>query len=115
MNMDVKEFCMAWLKYSEVKFLLRGGEVTGEDVFSSRGLMPALAKRADKIHSLIYGVGIGASYKKYEASMLGEEVEFDDSVSKSILLHIFLYVIDQLVITSSDDKGRVVVDELLYE
>lgn len=113
--MEIKDFCLAWADKKELEFIRRGVSTTKEDVFSHRGLMPAIAKRADKICMLVFGYGIGASFKKFEASTLGEEVTFSDSAPKIIQLHCFYYVISEMMITSVDDRGRVVVDELLYE
>lgn len=113
--MEIKEFCMAWAKKDKIEFIRKNVSVTSEDVFSHRGLMPAIAKRADKICTLVFGYGLGVKYKKYEASTLGEEVIFVDGAPKIVQLHCVLYVLDQLFTSSRDDLGRLVVDELLYD
>lgn len=113
--MDIKEFCLEWAKKDNLKFKLRNGEITSEDVFSSRGLMPSIAKRVDQTAKLVFGYSIGVKFKKCEASTLGEEVEFIDGIPKVILFHCFHYVIDQIIASNKDLGGNIVVDELLYD
>lgn len=113
--MELKDFFLELVKQDNIEFTMRGAEITAEDVFSTRGLLPAFAKRADKICNLIFGYGIGASFKKIDASTLGEEVVINDSVPKFLQLHCFFHVVQELIDSSNDGRGRISVDELLYE
>lgn len=112
---DLKDFFMEWSKQEGLKFTLKGSSFTSSDVFSSRGLMPAIAKRADKTCQLVFGKGLGVSFKKYEASTLGEEVIFSDETPFIIQLHCMFYTVDELVKTTINSSKVVVIDELLYE
>jgi len=113
--MELKEFFIKWAKLEDLSFKMKDRDITAEDVFSSRGLMPAIAKRADKICRLIFDYGVGVSFKKYESSTLGEEVKFDSKLPEALVLHIFFYVVNELLQKSKDKNGNLVVDELLYE
>ena len=113
--MELKGFFIKLSEKESLTFKMKGRDITAEDVFSSRGLMPAIAKRADKICRLIFGYGVGVSFKKYEASTLGEEVSFDSGLPNVLVLHLFYYVVSELLQKSQDSSGNIVVDELLYE
>lgn len=113
--LNFKDFFLEWAKQEGVLFTMKGSSITASDVFSTRGLMPAIAKRADKTCQLVFGHGLGVSFKKYDASTLGEEVHFSDSEPFIIQLYCLFYAVDDLVRSSSNNTNVVSVDELLYE
>lgn len=101
-------------KIEEVEFLLNDKPITKEDVFADTGLLPAIARRADKLCLLCLGYGIGATFVEAEKSRLGTRVQFDDITPNTLRL-VYLYdVVMQLVDTSSS-KDEVSLDELMYD
>jgi intracellular multiplication protein IcmS len=115
--MKIKEFneCLVKIfKEEGTKFTLRGRELGLEEIFSPSGLMPAIAKRADQLSSLTLGYGIGATYKEKEASMLGNEVDFDPDTPIAIRLLMIYDVMQELRGEASVDK-KISLDELLYD
>ena len=114
MSKDVNTYLIKIFKEEEIKFTLRGRELGLEEIFSSTGLMPAIAKRADQLSSLCLGYGIGAGFKDKEASMLGTEVTFDPDTPIAVRLLMIYDVMQELKKGSSQEK-RVSLDELLYD
>lgn len=95
-------------------FTLHDRPVSYEQVFAPTGMLPAIARRADQLCSLCLGYGIGVSFDEAEKSTMGVEVTFDE-VTPNILR--FMCITDILceLIHSAPIKGKVPLDELMYD
>jgi intracellular multiplication protein IcmS len=96
------------------KFYLNNKFVTHDDVFSSKGLLPAIARRADQFCSLCLGYGLGVTFNDVEDSLLGREVIFDTVTPNSLRLLCFTDVINELI-QGGPSMDYTPLDELMYD
>ena len=96
------------------KFYLNDRFISHEEVFSSTGLLPALARRADQLCSLCLGYGLGVSFEDAENALLGMRVIFDEVTPRSLRL---LYLTDILneIIQGGVNGDYTALDELMYD
>lgn len=95
-------------------FTLRGNPITPEEIFSSNGLLPAMAKRADQIATLCFGYGIGVDLPKQEKTTLGYTVTLRPSATAFVLVLCIFDVLEEIAKNASK-KNKIAMDELLYE
>lgn len=112
--MDVFEQCKAIATALKVQYVLKGRDLSYEEVFSPTGLMPAIAKRADQLSSLAFGYGIGINIQETKQSMLGKQVSFDQD-TPTVLQIICLTDVLVGLMRSVSSNGKLSVDELLTD
>lgn len=95
-------------------YTLRGNPVTPEEIFSSTGLLPAMAKRADQIATLCFGYGIGVDLPKQEKTTLGYTVTLRPAATPFILVLCIFDVLEEIA-KQAIKKDKIAMDELLYE
>ena len=96
------------------QFSLNGRPMTMEEVFSTTGLLPGMARRADQLSSLCLGYGIGVTFEEAEGSVLGVKVIFDDITPNVLRLLCLIDVLNELMKGSS--RGEMVaLDQLMYD
>ena len=78
-------------------FSLNGRPMTMEEVFSTTGLLPGIARRADQLSSLCLGYGIGVTFEEAEGSALGVKVIFDDITPNVLRLLCLVDVLNELM------------------
>jgi len=105
--------CVLLAKAMGRDFSLRGNTLTYEEVFSDKGLLPGIAKRADQLCSLCLGYGIGVTFEQEEKSTLGYKVVFDENEDRAIRLLCILDIIKD--IADAHPSGAVPLDEILYD
>lgn len=98
----------------KVKFSYNGKVLSNEEVFSTAGLLPAMAKRADQLCSLCLGYGIGVTFDDAEKSTLGTEVKFDEATPMVLRLMCLTDVLHELI-KASANKELISLDELMYD
>ena len=98
----------------DAKFMLKGSKVSYKDMFSSNGLLPGLARRADQLSSLCLGYGIGIKIEDDDKAMLGYKVSFDEFTPNSLRIFCILDILCEIV-RMSPTKGEVSLDELMYD
>ncbi|NQY41756.1 MAG: type IV secretion protein IcmS [Legionellales bacterium] len=98
----------------QIGFILNDKPISGKEALSDKGLLPALARRADQMLTLCVGYGIGISFDEADNSILGVRVIFDNVTPESLRLLCILDVIMDIV-DYSEDKEKVPLDELLYD
>ncbi len=96
------------------KFYLNDRFVSFEEVFSEKGLLPALTKRADQLCSLCLGYGLGANYSEAEEALLGIQVLFDEVTPNVLRLLCITDVISELI-QGGPSKDYTPLDELMYD
>lgn len=96
------------------KFYLNDRFVSIEEVFSIKGLLPGIAKRADQLCSLCLGYGLGASYEEAEGALLGISVIFDEVTPNSLRLLCMTDVLNELI-QGGPSKDYTPLDELMYD
>ena len=96
------------------KFTLKGAEVNPVDVFTVKGLLPAIMRRADQLCSFCLGYGLGVDFSRAEGTTLGVTVNFDDKGANALRL---LCAADVLVeiIQNSPNPQQVSLDELMLD
>lgn len=101
-------------KTLNAKFSLNGVQITLEEVFSSTGMLPAIARRADQLSSLCLGYGIGVTIEDAEDTKLGMKVAFDD-VTPNILRYLCILDVVNELVRHKDPSGTSPLDELMYD
>lgn len=95
-------------------FSLNGRPLTMDEVFSTAGLLPGMARRADQLSSLCLGYGIGATFEEAEGAVLGVKVIFDEITPNALRLLCLVDVLNELM--RSTPRGETVpLDQLLYD
>jgi intracellular multiplication protein IcmS len=112
--MDLSEKLKNIAKKMGYHYSLKGRPLSYTEVFSDKGLLPGLSKRADQLASLCMGYGLGASYEDVEATLLGVQVTFDDFTPEVLRIFCITDVLYELVKTSPD-PSLVPLDELMYD
>lgn len=112
--MDVAKHITALMQTLNVKFTFNGKVLPYEEVFSTRGLLPGLARRADQLCSLCLGYGIGVTFEEVEKTPLGKEVRFDE-VTPMVLRLLCLYDVLNEIVKNAANKEAVALDELMYD
>lgn len=97
-----------------VKFKFNDKLLSHDTVFSPKGLLPGLARRADQLSSLCLGYGIGIVLNEAENTPLGIEVSFDEVTPQILRLLCITDVLMELIKNSSS-KELVSLDELMYD
>lgn len=114
MKKDISQLLSQISNELNAKFYLLDRMIGFDEVFSSTGLLPGLARRADQLCSLCLGYGLGISFKDTEQGILGAEVIFDDVTPLSIRLVFITDVICELI-NASPTSDYTPLDELLKE
>lgn len=97
-----------------VNFTLKGSILAPKELFSAKGLLPGLAKRADQLAQLCLGYGLGVTYEDAEDALMGSKVNFDEFTPEALRLLCITDVLYELV-KSSPTRDEVPLDELMYD
>jgi intracellular multiplication protein IcmS len=97
-----------------VSFSLHDNPISYKEVFSEKGLLPAIARRADQLCSLCLGYGIGVTFEDAEGSLLGTRVVFDD-ITPDVLRYFCITDVLYELRKASVSKDIIPLDELLYD
>jgi len=95
-------------------FSLNSRPLTMEEVFSPKGLLPGIARRADQLSSLCLGYGIGVTFEQTEGTPLGITVTFDELTPNVLRLLCMVDVLHELVLPTPRG-GMTELDQLLYD
>jgi intracellular multiplication protein IcmS len=112
--MDIAKQLAAIAASMKVRFTFSEKPISYDEVFSTTGLLPGLARRADQLSSLCLGYGIGATFDDAEKALLGIQVKFDE-VTPSVLRLLCLTDVMMELIKSAGSKDAVSLDELMYD
>ena len=112
--MDLFEYCKNLARTMGLSFTLRRRALTEDEVFSSTGMFPNIAERANKSCVSCFGYGIGVHFVPEERSMLGKKVEVDEKAPLLIALHFITDVLIELSVKNASD-GVVELEELLMD
>lgn len=96
------------------KFYLNERFVSFEEVFSTTGLLPAIARRADQLCSLCLGYGLGATFDEAEGALLGIRVVFDEVTPNVLRLLCMTDVLNELI-QGGPSRDYTPLDELMYD
>jgi intracellular multiplication protein IcmS len=111
---DIPEQMIKIVRAMNGRFSLNGRPMTMEEVFSTTGLLPGIARRADQLSSLCLGYGIGATFEEAEGAALGMKVIFDDVTPNALRLLCLIDVVTELM--KGTARGEMtVLDQLLYD
>ncbi len=112
--MDLSTQLSMITKKMGMNFTWKNKSISQKDAFSTKGLLPALTKRADGLSQLCLGYGLGASYQDLKESLLGKEIIFDNFTPSSLRLICILDVLIEIQKMSSS-RELVALDELMYD
>ncbi len=111
---DISEKLAKVARAMGANFSLNGRPLTLDEVFSSTGLLPGIARRADQLCSLCLGYGLGANFEEAEGSLLGNRVAFDDITPDVLRLLCMTDVLHELA-QSTPRGGITPMDQLMYD
>lgn len=97
-----------------VKFTLKGDVVEPTTVFTEKGLLPAIMRRADQLCSFCLGYGLGVDFSRADGTMLGVTVNFDDKAPVALRLLCAADVLVEIV-QNSPNPQQVALDELMLD
>jgi intracellular multiplication protein IcmS len=113
-NPDISQQMIKIARLLNAQFSLNSRPMTMDEVFSTSGLLPGIARRADQLSSLCLGYGIGVSFEELEGSALGVKVIFDDITPNALRLLCLIDVLSELM--KGTPKGEVTsLDQLTYD
>lgn len=113
-SLDISKQMIKIARSLNVQFTLSGRPLTMDEVFSTTGLLPGMARRADQLSSLCLGYGIGVTFEEAEGSLLGVKVIFDEITPNVLRLLCLTDVLNEL--TKSTPRGDPApMDQLLYD
>ncbi len=111
---DISEQMIKIARMMNGRYSLNGRPLTMEEVFSTTGMLPGIARRADQLSSLCLGYGIGVTFEEAEGSPLGVKVIFDDITPNVLRLLCLVDVLNELM--KSTPRGDVTaLDQLMYD
>jgi len=113
-NMEISKQMAAIATSLGVRFKFNEKFISYDEVFSSKGLLPGLARRADQLCSLCLGYGIGVGFEDVESAPLGIQVVFDE-VTPQILRLLCITDVMMELIKLAPSKDAVSLDELMYD
>lgn len=96
------------------KFTLKGNVVEPKDIFTDKGLLPAIMRRADQLCSFCLGYGLGVDFSRADGSMLGVTVNFDDKGPSALRLLCAADVLVEIV-QNAPNSQQVALDELMLD
>lgn len=112
--MDLTNSLCNLAKSVGANFTFCGKPIKHEEIFSQTGLLPSIAQRADRVCSLCFGYGIGATFVEAEKALLGVEVQFDD-ITPSVLRLIYIYDVLLEIVKAAPTPDQIPLDELMYD
>lgn len=96
------------------RYSLNGRPLTMEEMFSTTGILPGIARRADQLASLCLGYGLGVTFEDAEGSLLGISVTFDELTPNALRVLCMIDVLNELM--RGTRKGDLsAMDQLLYD
>lgn len=114
MEFDITQSLIKIAAALNAKFYLNNRFMSFDEVFSSTGLLPAIARRADQLCSLCLGYGLGVTFSDAENALLGSQVMFDEVTPNSIRLLCITDVINELI-QGGPSRDYTPLDELMYD
>lgn len=114
MAMDISEQMIKVARRLNGNFTLNGRPMTMEEVFSTSGLLPGIARRADQLCSLCLGYGIGVTFEDAEGSPLGIKAVFDDMTPNTLRLLCLVDVLMELM-KATMRGSPTALDQLMYD
>lgn len=114
MNIDISQSMALIASQMNAKFYLNDRFVSFEEVFSTTGLLPAIADRADQLCSLCLGYGLGATFEEAQGALLNKRVIFDEVTPNVLRLLCMTDVLNELI-QGSPSRDYTPLDELMYE
>lgn len=111
---DIVARIMALAKVLECQFTLRGEPIAVEKVFAKQGLLPAIMRRADQLCSFCLGYGLGLTFEKADAAMLGVVVSFDEATPSALRLLCAADVLIEIM-QSAQSPDIIPVDSLMND
>lgn len=112
--MDLSKQLTAVATQLGFKFRFNNKPLSHEEVFSPKGLLPGLARRADQLCSLCLGYGIGVTFEDTENTPLGIMVKFDEVTPQVLRLLCITDVMMELS-KGAAAKDAISLDELMYD
>lgn len=113
-QLDISEQMIKAARLLNGRYSLNGRPLTMEEVFSTSGVLPGIARRADQLSSLCLGYGIGVTFEEAEGTPLGIKAIFDDITPNVLRLMCMVDVLNELM--KGTPRGETTaLDQLMYD
>lgn len=112
--MHIENYLCIIANQLKFNFTLDNKKISNKDAFSKKGVLPAIANRADQKANLCCGHSLGIVFDKDESAKLGMSVSFDEQMPEPLIL-VFLFDIIMDLTESYAGESSIPLDELLYE
>jgi len=96
------------------KFTVKGVVTDPVELFSTKGLLPEIMRRADQLSSFCLGYGLGVDFNHDAGALLKATVNFDDKSSSALRLLCAADVLVEIV-QNSPNPQQVALDELMMD
>lgn len=110
---NIGKLCIKYCLKKGYSFKLKGENISYEEVFSTDGLLPVFAKKADAISTLVFGYGIGVSFKDSADAKMGTTVAFDEFSPEPMRLLCIVDFIESIAEAYGHNE-EIVLDQLLW-
>lgn len=97
-----------------IGFVLHGKSLALEEVFSEKGLLPALLRRSDQLSNFCLGYGLGLTFDESSSARLGVIVKFNDEIPNAMRLMCATEILFELA-ESAADRTKIALDDLMYD
>lgn len=101
-------------KEMNIGFTLHSKPIDPDDVFSERGLLPAILRRADQLCSFCFGYGLGITFNESDNSRLGIAVTFNDEVPNVLRVMCAVEILFELA-EAAKNRQQIALDDLMYD
>jgi intracellular multiplication protein IcmS len=101
-------------KEMNIGFTLHDKPIDADDVFSERGLLPAILRRADQLCSFCFGYGLGITFNESDNSRLGISVTFNDEVPNMLRVMCAVEILFELA-EAAKNRQQIALDDLMYD
>lgn len=101
-------------KVLQCRFTVKDQTIDYEKVFSEKGLLPAIMRRADQLSSFCLGYGLGVTFEEAQGAMLGVIVKFDEATPMSLRLLCAADVLIELM-QQAPSRESTPLDDLMYD
>ncbi len=109
---ELKKICTSLANELGISFKLRSKDISADEVLSEKGLLPAIAKRAEQLSLLCFNKPLGVEFEESDGAMLGVILK----PGKKLPLTSIICISDVLIeLTRGIRNAPINVDELLYD
>ena len=102
MALEVEKIFTALAQKRKKNFIYQGKEVPIEEVFTARGALPLIMRRANLLCDFLFGEPLYISYRDDPEALTGERIEISEKQNAFVLVMLLYDVLEELAVTAAD-------------